>query len=50
MWREVKKYNLNVALKVKKWDSNHKEPNLYFNLLLFFLANSIILLGPAHLH
>lgn len=47
MWRKSKKYNLNVALKVKKWDSNHKEPNLYFNLLIFFLANCIILLGPA---
>lgn len=47
MWRKTKKYNLNVALKVKKWDSNHKEPNLYFNILIFFLANCIILLGPA---
>lgn len=44
MWRKSGKYNPNTALQVKKMNPG---PRLYFNPLIFFLANYTIVLGFA---
>lgn len=47
MWKEATTYNLNIALKVNNERATKKSPSFILISWYFFLANYIILLGPA---